>query len=71
MKREDAMSGESTESQRRLNVEQCIYCDHYEALGCAGSLQFCVSYDIFLLHDPACAEVCPDRAEIEKVEGAS
>jgi hypothetical protein len=59
------MSTEPLASTRRLNLEQCIYCAHYEALGCGGGTRFCMYYDVFLMHDPACKEQCPDRSPIE------
>jgi hypothetical protein len=59
------MSPESITSIKQLNLEQCIYCAHYEALGCAGGTQFCIHYDVFLMHDPACEDICPDRSPVE------
>lgn len=59
------MSAESITETKRLNLEQCIYCAHYEALGCGGSTRYCMCCDAFLLHDPACEEVCPDRSPVE------
>ena len=63
--KQEKMSAESIASTRRLNLEQCIYCAHYEALGCAGGTRFCIHYDVFLVHDPACEEICPDRSPVK------
>lgn len=59
------MSAESVASTKRVNLEQCIYCTHYEALGCGGGTRFCMRHDVFLMHDPACEEKCPDRSPVE------
>jgi hypothetical protein len=59
------MSAESKTETKLLNLEQCIYCIHYEALGCGGSTRFCLRYNTFLMHDPGCEEACPDRSPVE------
>jgi len=68
------MSPESTAATWRLNLEQCIYCAHYEALGCTGGAggtggaRCCMHYDVFLIHDPADEEACPHRRPAEGAE---
>ena len=59
------MSAESEKETKRLNIDGCIYCFHYEALGCGGSVRLCMRHDVFLLHAPGCEEVCPDRSPVE------
>lgn len=59
------MDAESVAPTLRTNVEQCIYCVHFEALGCAGSARFCMYHNAFLMHDPACKEACSHRQGVE------
>ena len=59
------MSAESKASPKRLNLEQCVYCAHYEALGCGGGTRYCARHDAFLMHDPTCEDACDDRTPVE------
>jgi hypothetical protein len=62
------MNTGTTKSTKQLNLEQCIYCAHYEALGCGGGIRLCIHYDVFLSHDPTCEEICPDRSPYEEAD---
>ncbi len=61
------MRKESSKPTLRKNIDRCLYCVHFQALGCGGSVRFCIRQDAFLTHDPSLNEDCPYR---ESVEGA-
>ncbi|RJP64264.1 MAG: hypothetical protein C4532_19395 [Candidatus Abyssobacteria bacterium SURF_17] len=59
------MHKEPTEQVHQTNLDRCLYCTFFQALGCGGSTRFCTFKNVFLIHDPACEKECSDRREAE------
>ena len=58
------MTSEQTAPTRAVNIELCLYCAYYQALGCGGNLKFCTYWNTFLSHDPS-GKACAGRAAVE------
>lgn len=55
-----------TERVYQTDLERCLYCAYFQALGCGGGTRFCVLKNVFLMHDPVCKEECSCRREVDE-----
>ncbi len=49
----------------RTDIDACLDCAHYQALGCAGRTVFCVKLDRFLVHEPTRPK-CPHHEKVRE-----
>ncbi|RJP19806.1 MAG: hypothetical protein C4520_12010 [Candidatus Abyssobacteria bacterium SURF_5] len=66
------MYSEKTAPMRIVNIEECLYCVYYQALGCAGSLKFCTYLNVLLEHGsgtPRCRHMAPIEGADRPISG--